>query len=106
MPVSASPTSPEVRHDAECTPRAQTPQSRDSLMYHTIEFGEALTLDLEISRKQPLERLSVAKGARMRAQLRPHVLETESGPVEAADLFFEDGSAFRSVRFACFSFID
>ena len=75
-------------------------------MYHTIEFDVAMTLDLEISRKQPMERLSVAKGARMRAQLRPHVLETEDGPVEAADLFFEDGSAFRSVRFASFSFVD
>jgi len=75
-------------------------------MYHTIEFDEPLTLDLEISRKHPLERLSVAKGTRLRAQVRPRILETERGPVEVADLFFEDGSAARSVRFSSFSFID
>ena len=106
MPASASAPSPEVRHHPDRTPHAKTPQSRDPLMYHTIEFDEALTLDLEISRKQPAERLSVAKGARMRAQLRPHVLETEAGPVEAADLFFEDGTTSRSVPFASFSFVD
>ena len=75
-------------------------------MYHTIEFDESLTLDLEISRKDPLERVSFLKGSRLRAQLRPHVLDTEEGPVEVADLFFEDGTATRRVRFACFTFID
>jgi len=75
-------------------------------MYHTIEFDAALTLDLEISRKHPLERVSVMKGTRLRVQLRPHVLETDVGPVEAADLFFEDGTTSRAVRFASFSFVD
>ena len=75
-------------------------------MYHTIQFDEPLTLDLEISRKQPLERVSVLRGTRMRAQLRPHVLETAKGLVEAADLFFEDGTASRSIPFASFSFVD
>lgn len=75
-------------------------------MYHTIAFDEALTLDLEISRKQPLERLPVAPGARLRAQLKPHVIDTVDGPVEVADLFFEDGTASRAVPFASFSFVD
>ena len=75
-------------------------------MYHTIEFDEAMTLDLEISPKHHLERVSVPKGTRMRVQLRPHIMETEGGPVEVADLFFEDGTASRWVRFSSFSFVD
>ena len=75
-------------------------------MYHTIEFGKPLTLDLEISRKQPLEQVAIEKGTRLRAQVRPRILETKGGPVEAADLFFEDGTTSRSVPFASFSFVD
>jgi len=33
-------------------------------------------------------------------------METKSGPVETADLFFEDGSTIRAVRFAWFRFVD
>ena len=75
-------------------------------MYHTIEFDEPLTLDLEISAKQPLERVSVKKGTRLRAQVRPYVTQTEEGPVEVADLFFDDGTTTRRVRFSSFSFVD
>jgi len=75
-------------------------------MYHTIEFDEALTLDLELTRKHPLERVSILKGTRLRAQLRPHVLESDEGPIEVADLFFEDGTTSRGVRFSSFSFVD
>jgi hypothetical protein len=75
-------------------------------MYHTIRFNEGMTVDLEVSPKQPLERLCIAKGARFRAQLRPHVIDTPDGPVEAADLFFADGTAVRGVPFERFSFVD
>jgi len=75
-------------------------------MYHVIEFTEALTLDLEVSSKQPLERIAVERGTRQRAQLRPHVVETDDGPAEVADLFFQDGTTARGVRFASFSFVD
>jgi hypothetical protein len=75
-------------------------------MYHVIEFTEALTLDLEVSSKHPLERIAVERGSRQRAQLRPYIVETEDGPVEVADLFFQDGTATRRVRFASFSFVD
>jgi hypothetical protein len=30
----------------------------------------------------------------------------KNGPVEVADLFFQDGSTIRGVSFACFSFVD
>jgi hypothetical protein len=75
-------------------------------MYHVIEFTEALTLDLEVSSKQPLERIAVQPGTRQRAQLRPYVVETDDGPAEVADLFFQDGTTTRSVRFASFAFVD
>jgi len=75
-------------------------------MYHTLEFNAELTVDLEISRKQPLERLRLRKGTRRRAQLKPYVIETSDGPAEVADLFFEDGTATRQVLFDCFRFVD
>jgi hypothetical protein len=75
-------------------------------MYHTIQFAIDLTIDLEVSPKQPLERVCLRKGTPMRAQIKPYVVEAEDGPVEVADLFFEDGTATRQVRFECFAFAD
>ena len=56
--------------------------------------------------KQPRERLSIRKGTRRQVQIKPYVAETDDGLVEMADLFFEDGTATRRVRFASFSFVD
>ncbi len=75
-------------------------------MYHTIEFAEAFVADLEISRRQPLERVLIRKGARVQAQVKPYVIETGDGLVEVADLFFENGTATRMVPFAYFAFLD
>ena len=75
-------------------------------MYHIIEFDEALTLDLRPAGEGKPECVSVKKGLRLRARLRPRVLEAEGGPVEAADLLFEDGTSLRSVPFASFCFVD
>lgn len=75
-------------------------------MYHTIEFHEGRTVDLEVSPKQPLERLRIRRGSRVTAQLKPYVIETADGPTEVADLFFSDGTATRSVPFRLFSFVD
>jgi len=75
-------------------------------MYHTIEFATDIPVELEVSPKHPLERLLIRRGTRLRVQLRPHVLESEEGPVEVADLFFEDGTTTRGVRFESFSFVE
>jgi hypothetical protein len=75
-------------------------------MYHLIEFATDWLADLEISRQRRLERLLIRKGTRLRAQIKPHVLEAGGGPVEVADLFFEDGTATSGVPFACFAFVD
>ncbi|MCI0460141.1 MAG: hypothetical protein L0Z62_24580 [Gemmataceae bacterium] len=75
-------------------------------MYHTIEFLEEYAGDLEVSHKQRLERVQLRAGTRLRVQLKPHVVETSDGPVEVADLFFEDGTATRGVPFSLFSFVN
>jgi hypothetical protein len=74
-------------------------------MYHTIQFAIDLLLDLDRSPGQPLERVLIRCGARRRVQLRPFVVETAAGPVEVADLFFEDGTAARGVPYAYFTFV-
>jgi hypothetical protein len=75
-------------------------------MYHYIEFNTAFTSDLEISPRQRLERLRVQKGTRAHVGLRPYVVETAGGPVEVADLYFEDGTVTRGVRFEKFRFVE
>ena len=75
-------------------------------MYHTIEFGVELVADLEISPKHPLECVVVYQGTRLQARIKPYVVESEDGPVEVADLYFEDGTATRRVPYACFSFVE
>ncbi len=75
-------------------------------MYHTIEFGVEFTADLEISPRHRLERVLIQRGTRRQAQIKPYVVEGEAGPLEVADLFFEDGTVTRIVPFACFSFVE
>ena len=75
-------------------------------MYHIIKFAVDFLADVEISRKHRLERVLLHKGTRLPAQIKPAVVEGGDGPVEVADLFFEDGTATRRVPFAYFSFPD
>jgi len=63
-------------------------------------------LDLERSPKHPLERVLLRRGTGRRVQLRPFVQESADGPMEMADLYFEDGTVARSVPFGCFSFVE
>jgi hypothetical protein len=73
-------------------------------MYHTIEFNVTGMIDLEVSRKQPLERLRVERGSRLRAEVKPYVIETADGPAEVADLYLENGRVTRAVPYAFFVF--
>ncbi len=75
-------------------------------MYHTLETIGDLWVDLEQSPRHRLERLLLRGGTRVAAQVRPYVVETAAGPVEAADLFFADGTTARGVPFACFYFAE
>jgi hypothetical protein len=80
--------------------------SEVTAMYHCIQFTEEFTADIEISGRQPLERLLIRKGSRRCAQMRPYVIEAVGGPIEVADLFFEDGTATRGVPFSSFFFVE
>jgi hypothetical protein len=75
-------------------------------MCHLIEFCSDYTLDLEVSPQQRLERLRIGKGTRAVVSLRPFVLEGAQGPIEVADLFFEDGTVARQVPFERFRFVN
>lgn len=73
-------------------------------MFHTLAFVKDHWVDLQRSAGQPLERVLLRRGTHRRARLQPRIVETGEGPVEVADLFFEDGSFSRSVPFAVFHF--
>jgi hypothetical protein len=75
-------------------------------MYHTIEFAEEMMVDLEISPRRWLEQMLIRRGTRLQAQIKPYIVEAEDGPVEVADLFFDDGTTTRMVPFESFSFVD
>ena len=75
-------------------------------MYHTIEFVEELSIDLEISPRDWLQRMLIRRGTRFQAQIKPYVVEMDDGLVEVADLFFGDGATTRMVPFESFTFID
>jgi hypothetical protein len=75
-------------------------------MYHTVEFFTDFVCDREIAPQQPLERVLIRRGSHVRVELKPYVVETVHGPVEVADLYFEDGTCTRTVPFACLSFVD
>jgi len=75
-------------------------------MYHTIEFAVDIHPDLEVSPKKPLEKVRIAKGSRLQAQLKPYVIETDAGLIEVADLYFIDGRVARGIAFEKFSLAD
>jgi len=75
-------------------------------MYHTIEFRLKGLAELETPGKSQIERLVIKQGTRLNAEIKPYVVETKRGPIEVSDLFLEEGSIARAVRFATFRFVD
>ena len=75
-------------------------------MLHTIQFAAEFVALPEVVPQGQRRRALIRKGDRLKAQVRPYVVETKRGPVEVADLSFEDGTAARRVPFACFCFLD
>jgi hypothetical protein len=75
-------------------------------MFHTIEFREPGLAELELPGDVRLTQVYIEQGTRVRAQVRPYVMESDDGPVEVADLFSEQGTLARAVRFASFRFVD
>jgi hypothetical protein len=75
-------------------------------MYHNIEFRIDGLVEIEVPGATHLQQLVLQNGTRVRAQVKPYVVESKHGPIELADLFLENGSAARAVRFASFRFLD
>jgi hypothetical protein len=75
-------------------------------MNHLIEFRLRGRAEVERPGRVHLQRLVIAAGTRLRARIKPRVVETAQGPVEVADLYLQDGSLARGVRFASFQFLD
>jgi hypothetical protein len=69
-------------------------------MYHLITFLRKRWVDLEQPNGKPPVTVRLRRGTVRRARVRPRVLEYHRGPVEAADLYFEDGTAARGVLLA------
>jgi hypothetical protein len=75
-------------------------------MVHTIEFRVPGVAELERPDEVLPVKVFIEGGMRVRARVRPYVIETQKGPIEVADLMSEDGITARAVRFASFRFID
>jgi hypothetical protein len=75
-------------------------------MYHTIEILANLLADVQVAHQKTLKRVRLVKGSRLHAQLKPYVVESVHGPVEVADVSFDDGSCIRAVPFACLTFVE
>ncbi len=75
-------------------------------MFHTIQFTAEFVALPEVVPQQSQRRVLFRKGDRLQAQLRPYVIETKRGPVEVADLIFEDGSMARRVPYRYFAFVE
>jgi hypothetical protein len=75
-------------------------------LFHTIQFAAEFVALPEIVPRQDRRRALIRKGDRLKAEVRPYVVETQRGPAEVADLFFEDGSVARRVPYRYFSFVD
>ena len=75
-------------------------------MYHTIRFAAEFVALPEVPPRHRRQRSLLRKGDRLKAQVRPYVVETKRGPTEVADLLFEDGTAASRVPYRCFAFVD
>jgi hypothetical protein len=75
-------------------------------VYHRIEFNTGCIVRLQPPGRAVLAPVVILPGTRVRAEVRHSVVEMAGGPVEVADLLFEDGS--RAYRLPCssFSFVD
>jgi len=73
---------------------------------HRIEFRWLVLAELDRPEYVYPQRLVIKEGTRLTAGIKPYVTESPDGPIEVADLRFEDGSVARAVRYAAFRFLD
>jgi hypothetical protein len=75
-------------------------------MGYVIEFVADMIADLERPPRKWVERVRLHRGQTSIVRLMPRIQETSAGPVEAADLYFADGSVAREVPYEQFRFVD
>ena len=75
-------------------------------MFHAIEFRWVVLADVDRPEYAYQQRVVIKEGTRLHAHIKPYVAESPDGPVEVADLYLDDGSVARAVRFVAFRFLD
>jgi hypothetical protein len=75
-------------------------------MIHPIEFRWLVLAEIDRPEYALMQRVVIAEGTRLLADIKPYVAESPDGPIEVADLHLEDGSVAQAVRFAAFRFLD
>lgn len=75
-------------------------------MFRVIEFLHDVAADLDVPGEGRLPQVLIQQGTRLKAEITRYVLESASGAIEVADLFLQDDTTARGVRFAAFRFAD
>lgn len=75
-------------------------------MYHTIEIRVTWVAEMTVPGATRPTQVLIQRGSRCQAQVRPHVMDSDWGPIEVADLLMDDGSITYAVPFAFFRFVD
>jgi hypothetical protein len=75
-------------------------------VYHPIEFTTGCIIRVQPPGRDVLAPVFILPGTRVRAEIWPAVVETAGGPVEVAELTFEDGCRAPLLPYACFAFVD
>jgi hypothetical protein len=75
-------------------------------MIHRIEFRWLVLAEIDGPEYGLIQSVVIKQGTRLSAKIKPYVAESPDGPIEVSDLYLEDGSVVRAVRFAAFQFLD
>ena len=75
-------------------------------MLHRIEFRWLVLAEIDRPEYALMQRIVIKEGTQFSAKIKPYVAESPDGPIEVADLYLDDGSVLRAVRFAAFRFLD
>jgi hypothetical protein len=75
-------------------------------MIHTIEFRWLVLAEINGPEYGLMQGIVINEGTRLSARIKAYVADSPDGPIEMADLYLEDGSVVRAVRFAAFAFLD
>jgi len=96
------------RSSVRTLPKGAVGQSdrKETTMFHQIEFCWAVFADVERPDYAFMQRMVIKCGDRFAARRKPYVAESANGPVEVADLYLEDGTIVKEVRYAAFRFLD